>query len=180
MNSPHKGQWRGALMFSLICVWINDWVNNREVGDLRRYRAHYDVTVMIHRKEHQTDGFTHSRCFNTWLALGISFINITIHVGFVILSLKPHPCWLFLFYIRLESVLHDYDDISCRLVNVLHKVFQNTLVMKIHFVNICSTLHTDLYLDAIYGKDQRYKCRTCRLEINNRHRTFRVLGTISL
>ena len=39
-NSPHKGQWRGALMFSLICVWINGWVNNREAGDLRRYRAH--------------------------------------------------------------------------------------------------------------------------------------------
>ena len=47
VNSPHKGQWRGALMFSLICVWINDWVNNGEAGDLRRYRAHYDVTVMI-------------------------------------------------------------------------------------------------------------------------------------
>ena len=46
VNSPHKGQWRGALMFSLICVWINDWVNNREGGDLRRYRAHYDVIVM--------------------------------------------------------------------------------------------------------------------------------------
>ena len=48
-NSPHKGQWRGALMFSLImliCVWINDWVNNREAGDLRRHHAHYDVTVM--------------------------------------------------------------------------------------------------------------------------------------
>ena len=47
VNSPHKGQWRGALMFSLICVWINDWVNNREAGDLRRYRAHYDVIVMV-------------------------------------------------------------------------------------------------------------------------------------
>ena len=47
VNSPHKGQWRGALMFSLICVWINDWVNNREAGDLRRYRSHYDVTQMI-------------------------------------------------------------------------------------------------------------------------------------
>ena len=47
VNSPHKGQWRGALMFSLTCVWINDWVNNREAGDLRRYRVHYDVTVMI-------------------------------------------------------------------------------------------------------------------------------------
>ena len=46
VNSPHKGQWRGALMFSLICVWINGWVNNRESGDLRRYRAHYDVIVM--------------------------------------------------------------------------------------------------------------------------------------
>ena len=39
VNSPHKSQWRGALMFSLICVWINGWVNNREAGDLRRYRA---------------------------------------------------------------------------------------------------------------------------------------------
>ena len=46
VTSPHKGQWRGALMFSLICVWINGWVNNREAGDLRRYRAHYDPTVM--------------------------------------------------------------------------------------------------------------------------------------
>ena len=46
VNSPHKGQWRGALMFSLTCVRINDWVNNREAGDLRRYRAHYDVIVM--------------------------------------------------------------------------------------------------------------------------------------
>ena len=46
VNSPHKSLWRGALMFSLICVWINDWANNRETGDLRRYRAHCDVTVM--------------------------------------------------------------------------------------------------------------------------------------
>ena len=46
VNAPHKGQWRGALMFSLICVSINGWVHNHEAGDLRRYRAHYDVTVM--------------------------------------------------------------------------------------------------------------------------------------
>ena len=45
--TPHKGQWRGALMFSLICAWINRWVNSREAGDLRRYRAHYDVIVML-------------------------------------------------------------------------------------------------------------------------------------
>ena len=46
VNSPHKGQWRGALMFSLACAWINGWVNNREAGDLMRHRAHYDLTVM--------------------------------------------------------------------------------------------------------------------------------------
>ena len=47
VNFHHKGQWRGALMFSLICAWINHWVKNNEAGDWRRYRAHYDVTVMI-------------------------------------------------------------------------------------------------------------------------------------
>ena len=47
VNSPHKGQWRGALMFSLICVWINCWVNNREAGDLRRHRAHCDEFIKI-------------------------------------------------------------------------------------------------------------------------------------
>ena len=48
LNSPHKGQWRGALMFSLIYSWINGGVNNREAGDLRYHRAHYDVIVMRH------------------------------------------------------------------------------------------------------------------------------------
>ena len=58
VNSPHKGEWRGALMFSLICVWMNGWVNSRQAGDLGRYRAHYDVTVMAvkydwwHRCQH--------------------------------------------------------------------------------------------------------------------------------
>ena len=46
VNSPHKGQWRGALMFSLICAWISSWVNSRDAGDLYSHRAHYDVTIM--------------------------------------------------------------------------------------------------------------------------------------
>ena len=46
VNFPHKGRWRGALMFSLICDWINVWVNNSKAGDLRRRRTHYDVIVM--------------------------------------------------------------------------------------------------------------------------------------
>ena len=46
VNSTHKGQWRGTLMFSLIYAWINAWVYNREAGDLIRHRAHYDVIAM--------------------------------------------------------------------------------------------------------------------------------------
>ena len=43
--TPPKASDR-SLMFSFICVWINSWVNNREAGDLRRFRAHYDVIIM--------------------------------------------------------------------------------------------------------------------------------------
>ena len=46
VDSPHKDQWRRISMFSLICAWTNGWANNRHTGDFRRYRAHYDVTVI--------------------------------------------------------------------------------------------------------------------------------------
>ena len=47
LNSPHKVQWRGALMFSLIYAWTNSYVNNGDDGGLRRHRAHYVVTIMV-------------------------------------------------------------------------------------------------------------------------------------
>ena len=48
-NSPITGefpQWCRALIVSLICAWINSWVNNREACDLRRHHDHYDISVM--------------------------------------------------------------------------------------------------------------------------------------
>ena len=66
VNFPHKGQWRRALMFSLICAWNNSWANNGDAGDLRRHIAHYDVTIMIQLlhmwcrpvpQNHQQSGF---------------------------------------------------------------------------------------------------------------------------
>ena len=53
-------------MFSLICVWINGWVNNREVCDLRRYCAHYDVTVMQRRSERRNKNLVVYTC---WVSL---------------------------------------------------------------------------------------------------------------
>ena len=46
VNSPHKGQWLGTLMFYLICAWSNSSVNNHDAGDLRHHRPHHYVTVM--------------------------------------------------------------------------------------------------------------------------------------
>ena len=48
-NSPATGKFRAQRPVTwsfdvfFICAWINGWVNNREAGDLRRYRAYYDV-----------------------------------------------------------------------------------------------------------------------------------------
>ena len=79
VNSQRKGQWRGALMSSLICVWINSWINNREAGDLRCYRTHYDVTVML-----SIYGVPRSQCVQT--AYYIIVMNIPICNAFKSLS----------------------------------------------------------------------------------------------
>ena len=65
-------QWRGALMFSLICVWINGWGNSRKAGDLRRYRAHYDVIAM----------YIHATWLAMWSNIGWRNVsNIYIYIG---------------------------------------------------------------------------------------------------
>ena len=83
VNSPHKGQWRGALMFSFICAWINRWVNNREAGDLRRYRAHYIVIVMNNRQRNSYGIFIWRDDENWPLsAMNVSLWNIKWTIAF--------------------------------------------------------------------------------------------------
>ena len=100
VNSPHKGQWSGALVFSLIWLWINGWVNNRVAGDLRRYRTHYDVTVMHVPSQHGNAfriidplwgessciPFTNASHVDLWCVLVIDLIKL--------LS-KQSRCWWF-------------------------------------------------------------------------------------
>ena len=77
VNFPHKGQWRGALMFSLIYAWINGWVNNREAGDLRLQHGHYDVIVMQRI----------SWCLNMICWLSMSHENLVYKISF-------SPVWM--------------------------------------------------------------------------------------
>ena len=73
-ESLHKSQWRGALVFSLTCASINDWVNNREAGDLRRYRIHYDVILMT---VVWTKNISHSHLSTPLLRLDHDKISLT-------------------------------------------------------------------------------------------------------
>ena len=70
VNSPHKGQWHEALMFSLICAWTNGLVNNREASGLRCHRAQYDVTVMgsVFLVFHTAGATQLCRCCLCWTA----------------------------------------------------------------------------------------------------------------
>ena len=73
VNFPHKGQWRGALMFSVICAWMNGWVNTREAGDLRRHRAHYEL-------------WRHNNGFIGMVVLNLERLDIEPHSRFLCMS----------------------------------------------------------------------------------------------
>ena len=69
-NPPFTGrlpfQRRWALVFSLICVWTNGWANNRDAGDMRRHRAHSDVTVI-----ERGPSLERMICFTSFIAEGV-------------------------------------------------------------------------------------------------------------
>ena len=97
-----------AELWSLICVWINGWVNNRGAGDLRRYGAHYDVTVMrtevletamvchVLYNKHYIDGLVHKRRNSSALAMELllSCTNPSIYI-FLYLYFYWYSCFYF-------------------------------------------------------------------------------------
>ena len=150
-NSPHKGQWCGALMFSLICAWINDWVNSGLAGDLRRYRTHYDVTVMIiddyalnkHHEIviwfHDTLGLTTGCIVNMNMGPGI------FRESLIILCQEWHKNKKYL-YVFLQNDLifqwlafhpHRRHCSSCNVSNLKYVIFYRLkLVQNGRFVNV--------------------------------------------
>ena len=112
VNSPHKGKWRGALMFSLICVWINDWVNNREAGDLRRYRAYYGVTVMDWKSFFFLQNFfrqIQAQTVKICMALFSSYGN----KGLIYTMIAAHRVYLFTEAILLQAKLCNVYRVYC-------------------------------------------------------------------
>ena len=97
VDSPHKRQWRGGLVFSLICARTTGWVNNRDAGDLRRHGAHYDVILM--------NKISASSSVRT------TYVSRNVYPTTVI---KRYKLWIVPCYIKLMWVIHRY---SCWYLN---------------------------------------------------------------
>ena len=125
VNSPHKGQWRGALMFSLICVWINGWINNREAGDLRRNRAHYDVTVM------------RSGCSRWWQTNRWNELFVVMkHMRSVVLSFR-YISWLFVTgVLQFHSNFKLWVYCTCRPQNRCHMSSKYDMVNETKWLSL--------------------------------------------
>ena len=99
MRGIHRSPmtWRRALMFSLICVWINDWVNNRKAGDLKRYRAHFDVIVMAPEKSNSSFAILpsfRSRETSILVRLACSWPIGTIKIHLILWMPSLQPFWI--------------------------------------------------------------------------------------
>ena len=109
----HKGQWRGASKFSLICVWINGWVNNREAGDRRRHRAHYDVIVVQSQKSCGCkQAVIRTQCTIVYFfvnGLFFKFVKFMIFINIDLSKCRINPC--------LFSIPSCSRIMSCKIIN---------------------------------------------------------------
>ena len=153
VNSPHKVQWRGSLMFSLICTRINGWVNNREAGDLRHHRAHYDVTVMILQDNPRTSAvalgvvtpliyiYRLVHCLVNWY-----FFNDTIN------DLMPTPS----ITQPLCSLLNDGSAAHGLVIRKFHYEISRSFKIYLYIVNIRTVLYCSLGCQKKLSKDTPY------------------------
>ena len=152
-NSPlTKGQWRGALIFSLICAWINRWANNWDAGDLGRHRAHYDVNVMERY---------HCGQKNLSIIMIPSLDTLYIHISF------SHPCCrgLVIEYIH-SSVKISNADMKDGYGKVMY-LFPIPLAKKLHvsdiLVSCCRKKNISILISKLLG------CTISRLTLQWRH-----------
>ena len=116
VNSPHKGQWREALMVSLICAWTNGIINNRDSGDLRRHRAHYDANgmKMLHNLHwaHTPWWKQYYATFRQWLSIyffqsGNPYVQLILNKRmYVLMTLTSnHTTWPWIQFQIISNVL---------------------------------------------------------------------------
>ena len=174
---PDSGQWRGALMFSLICAWTNGCANNRDAGDLRCHRAHYDVTVM------RTVSYIGAKLWNDNLALFVYTLDEDFYI--IKSSLQrigdmttkiidfPHLRWLSLSVwidndvLCITQILYacnaDFTLYSHMFISFISLGFNNLNVPYEWFIHTHINAHTHTHTHAhtyIYIYIYIYTCNT--------------------
>ena len=106
VDSHHKGQWREALVFSLICAWTNGRASTRYSGDSRRHLAHYDVIVL-------NLGYTFSfamlfaiQCYNSGVLCQqyVSRAGTSNHIPQILWDVFTFPCPWYLLLAQHSSI----------------------------------------------------------------------------
>ena len=152
VNSPHKRQWRGALVFSVICVWINAWANNRKAGDLRRHYTHYDVTVM-QSKGPVTRSFDQQAASRT-VGLPVTWDAVTVMCCHYHGSHNYAWWWFGLksnFY-DLGIGKHNFDQMTTD-----YSVFRNGCLTQWSFNKMADILHSTFGNESHFA-DDIFKC----------------------
>ena len=107
--SPYRGEWRGTLIFSLICAWTNGCANNRDAGDLRRHRAHYDVTVMVN-----------TNSLYRWIDNDVYWKYITLYKQMTIMKLTTMIMMIIMWGLYIYNVISDMYIWCSKCQNVAH------------------------------------------------------------
>ena len=113
-----QDQWRGALIFTLICALTNNWENSRDAGVWRHQSAHYEVSVM---NQYQYDVFC--SCIYMWGSfyhgngIGIQFCFSQVHCDGILMicnkmcfSVAINNISLYVFYILQHYYLIEKLD----------------------------------------------------------------------
>ena len=95
-----------SLMFSLICAWINNWVNNREAGDLRRHRGHYYVNVMLH---YESSKASHNR----WRTIEYHALQENAYQSFILLPGKCMKSMIGFKIIKINGIVYVLHHWPC-------------------------------------------------------------------
>ena len=146
VNSSHKGQWRGALVFSLICAWSKNWANNGHAGDLRRHCAHNDVIVMMNK-------FLLMHWYGEIVTLTAMVITVPIVTNRALQVPSPK------LPLKNES-RHDASFVASDGINTCHKQLPVPLVttMLTSSRNSRFSVHTGIHACIFYIKKQECTC----------------------
>ena len=137
---------------SLICIWIQGWVNTREAGCLRRHRGHYDVIVMITYshgtdKLHNISELRSVKLFHLWKNWLMMW-----HTMIVKHHWSEKICYLFIYLVGYwrwsrGDLYVDLSAVSPNLTTLQILNLEYTL-LSIVLSNLLSV--TDLYTTAIH------------------------------